>query len=112
MSIRIHRGVFVFREDAMGEFFKPWRRRIGCILLLVTLPINFAWCLSFRYCLWGCFIPTRSLGIGAVVRYESLELLYYQEDYSGQPWARTGIHDLLSGSDMMDYAYYNIDFHF
>jgi hypothetical protein len=30
-------------EDAMGDYFKPWRRKAGCGLLLVALVMLTAW---------------------------------------------------------------------
>ena len=40
---KINRVVLVFREESMGDFFKGWRRRSGCLFLVIAILFQSAW---------------------------------------------------------------------
>lgn len=39
----INLGLFVFNEDAMSDFFHGWRRKAGCVLLVLACALLSGW---------------------------------------------------------------------
>src|SRR5579871_6451375 len=48
MTSAINGGLLIFTEDVMGEYFTPWRRRVGCVLLVMAALLTASWIRSLR----------------------------------------------------------------
>ncbi len=71
----------------MGEFFKGWRRKMGCVLLVMALAMFGASMRSRTIADW-CYIPTGAATDIQIISEDSqLKLIWWQ---TADPWLYVG----------------------
>lgn len=86
----------------MGGFFKGWKRKVGCIALVLAAATMSAWCASLRYALWCSVVPTKSRSLEVTVFDGRLLIASSWGDFSGESAIDGDIEEEAEPSDFID----------